>query len=238
MNLLRGEVVKKLAIIGIVVVLLVGLFCSWRIIKMNIAIQRAKEYVAEKYDFASVYLRTRYSWIEPSIYYVSFTAEVDGVQLIYFVMVQDDLSISPERSFDGDYYEADNYIYRKFELDAEAYYARTRKSFKNVKNYQVTAFNTALYAYATPLEARQDTSLENLLRVMNYNMFVTIDKAEDKKAEAEIIFEVFQELKELQFNPKSIYISYGDSDTTVCFSEWQAAGTNEIYSKLIAQVTQ
>lgn len=72
---------------------------------------------------------------------------------------------------------------------------------------------------------------------MNYNMFVTIDKAEDNKAEAEIIFEVFQELKELQFIPKSIYISYEDSDTTVCFSEWQAAGTNELYAKLIAQVT-
>lgn len=225
---------KKLAIFGIAVVLLVGSFCTWRIIKLNIAIKRAKEYVTEKYDFDSIYLKTRYSWIDPSIYHVSFKAEVDGVQLIYFVMVQDDLSISPERSFDDDYYEADNYFYRKFELDAEAYYAKTRKSFMNVKNYQVAAFNTALYAYATPLEARQDTSLENLLKVMNYNMFVTIEKAEDIKAEAEIIFEVFQELKELQFNPRTIYISYEDSDTTVWFTEWKEAGINEIYAKLIA----
>jgi hypothetical protein len=112
-----------LGIIVAVVVLGAASIKSYLSYKENKAIQIAQEYLNQKYEQEMQYESTRFSWIDPSLYHVSFSP-VCNSEIIFEVIVYPDLTIPEDRwEFRQSSWSADNYYVKYFEYCMEEYLA-------------------------------------------------------------------------------------------------------------------
>lgn len=237
------------SIIGIVVaVAVVGLISVKLYLssKENKAIELAQEYLSQKYDKEMKYESIRFSWIDPSLYHVSF-APANNPEIVFEVLVQQDLTIQGGiREFGQNSSSADNYYIKYFEYLMEEFLSNDAKRLwgDDVK-VMVLQMNSGLYSFSVPPELNETmplTEMEVLLK--NYWIYIKTSEItlDDRSLEesANRIFEFIQVIKNNGFMPETIdfwYPTTEDETTDVALHNWNEIDTvDQVVELLKAEI--
>ena len=127
------------------------------------AVQVAQEYLAQKYDQEMRYESIRFSWFDPSLYYVGFSP-ANNANIHFEVMVQQNLTIDEEwTNNEGDHFSPDNYYIARFEYFIVNYFQNEAKRIwgDNV-SVIVRVPNEAIYSFKIPENLSDKMSMYEL----------------------------------------------------------------------------
>lgn len=238
-------------IIGIVVAVAVVGIISVKLYlssKENKAIELAQKYLSQKYDEEMNYESIRFSWIDPSLYHVSFSP-ANNPELVFEVLVQQDLTIQGGiREFGQSSSSADNYYIKYFEYLMEEFLSDDAKRLwgDDVK-VTVLQMNSGLYSFFVPPELN-DTMLLKDMEVLlnNYWIYVRTDKVvlDDQSLvdTSNRIFEFIQIIKNNSFMPETISYKFPSSENTtysLIFDNWnEIDSVDQVIGQLKAELAK
>ncbi|KJR97694.1 MAG: hypothetical protein VR68_12305 [Peptococcaceae bacterium BRH_c4a] len=238
-------------IIGIVVAVAVVGIISVKLYlssKENKAIELAQEYLSQKYDEEMNYESIRFSWIDPSLYHVSFSP-ANNPELVFEVLVQQDLTIQGGiREFGQSNSSADNYCIKYFEYLMEEFLSDDAKRLwgDDVK-VTVLQINSGLYSFSVPPELNNTMSLNEMEALLkNYWIYIKTSemKLDDQSLEesANRIFEFIQVIKNNGFMPETIdfwYPTTEDETTDVALRNLNEIDTvDQVMGQLKAELAK
>ena len=181
----------------------------------NKAKELALEYVARTYEQEMCFVRVEYIFGEPTLYYVYFSPE-NNPDLIFKVMVQKDLTISPEKTNKyGNYFRPDNYYIANFEYLMEKEFSSDIQTIW-VDGAEIIGRvpNNAVYAFRMPKELSDELALlqmdgliEEYLLIIDTKHFLK-DEETEKQDEAERILEFINSVKASGYSPQRIVFWY------------------------------
>ena len=217
------------------------------------AFQIAHEYLSRHYEQEMLYLRTRHfsGIVGPELHRV-YSSPTNNLDIIFEVIVPPDFNIPEPRSHkfwthsqdDNDYevvIRSDSYYLRHFEwLVADFFEEEANKTWDGYVNVRVSYSNHPPFAFSVPPGFNDILTLEEMVLFAKplenrdsltgyFHLYVDIDKMlGEKKAEAEKIFEFFQAVREIGYEPWHIILQYNRPRTMkdisgkliINFSNW------------------
>lgn len=177
----------------------------------KMAVRLAQEYLAQKYEQEMQFYHVRFSWIDPSLYQVTFTP-ADNPNLYFQVIVQQNLTIAEGLQEFGYSTYPDNYYLNYFTFHT------SRAIEKDVQNIwdesasvHVSIDSPALYSYRMPTEFNEHMSAEEMAPFLNYDYHITLNRLLDsrfKTEEAEKILQTISVFQISQYDPREILFWY------------------------------
>ena len=201
---------KPLWLFMIVLIIVAGFF-TCRYVNENRAREIAENYLAQKYTQKTQYQGIRFSWIAPSLYYVTFSLE-NNPDLFFQVMVQNDFTINEQTNESG-VFSADNYYIANFEYVMRSIFKNEiEKTWSNTSSMIVRVPNNALYAFHIPEKLNDEMPLKEMEPLIDEYLFI-IDTgsalSQDSKAdEAAKMLKFIQYIKHTGYAPDSVVFWY------------------------------
>lgn len=224
---------KKKKFIIVFVLIIVIMLTTISIFNYSRAYIVAKNYLLQKYSQDIKFISIRYSWIEPSLYYVYFSPK-DNPRLVFSVMVQQNFTASDKTNEYG-YFSADNYYITFFEYQMKNFYLDKIINLWGEKiNLIIRVPNSALYAFKMPSELNNAISLNDMEHLIEEYLIILdtkqgIDK-DIKFDEAYKIFEFIQTVQESGYDPKRIVFWYNVKNRgsmSVSYDDWREINSME-----------
>jgi len=174
------------------------------------AIQIAQEYLSEKYVQKMNYVNVRFSWIDPSLYHVTFSPATMPA-LTFDVLVQSDLTLRDNANKYGNFVP-DNYYLRLFNFeskkeilkDVQVIWGKTAVS-------GVSVNNQPLYAYEIPVELNEQMTIREIEPYLDYDFSVTTNEFlnnSSKAIEASRMLKMIEKIQTSPYKPKKISFWY------------------------------
>lgn len=205
-----------LAVVCIIVSVVIGGTITVKFIqrsKENKAIQIATEYLEQKYEQKMVYQRIRYSWIDPSLYHVTFSPE-SHPDISFEVLIQNDLTLRNNIQEFRQTTSPDNYYLKYFEyLMTEFLSDDINRLWNDTASITVLQHNIGLYSFTIPFELNDSMSLQDMESLIsNYWIYIqtteALESSHDFENAAFLLYEFFQVLKNNSFSPDVISFKY------------------------------
>lgn len=201
------------------------------------AIQVAQGYLLQKYEQEMQYLSIRFSWIDPALYHVYFSP-IDNPDLVFEVIVQQDIRLK-ESSSRGKYdFMPDNYNIAYFEFKMEQVFLNdVNRIWADHAVIRALYPNPALYAFGIPHGFNEKMTLKEMAILFDDYLFIvsldTILDNESKTREASRIFDFIQTVQEDGYKPNTIAFWYNfpkgmrtkSGRIKVDFDNWQDIST-------------
>lgn len=214
--------------------------------KENKAIQIAQEYLNQKYEQEMQYESTRFSWIDPSLYHVSFSP-VSNSEIIFEVIVYPDLTIPEDRwEFGESSRSADNYYVKYFEYCMGDYLvADVKRLWDYDATVKVLDITYGGVAFCVSPELDDKMTLAEMEPLINdYWIYIKTGEmtVDDQSLEesARRIFEFIQIIKNNGFMPETIdfwYPATEDETTDVVLRNWNKIDTvDQVVALLKAEI--
>lgn len=201
---------KKVLCAIIIVALIISGFVIYRNQQNKKAVTVAEEYLSEKYTANMIYSHVRYSWIDPSLYRVTFYPE-NNRDLNFEVYVQPDFTILEGETDNGTYHSADNYYLNYFEQTFEKNFQPIVSRYWKNSSLHCTNITSGLYAFPFPKELNDSLSLPEMeVLVKDYFISVNTRTALDLQnvnCEAEKVYNFLQQIREV-YSPQYIRFNY------------------------------
>ncbi len=202
---------KKILIVGIVLLLVVLGCRAYYVTKENKAINVATEYLQTRYKQSMEYQTARFSWADPSLYHISFSPKDDS-EIVFEVLVQSNLAVSGQ---------ADNYLLKRFEHQMSEFLSGKFKD----GTVSVHVKEVGLYAFPTAESLTEDMDLSRLeANIEDYEIQI--------QAPLETLFALIQTVKQEGFQPKRIFVIQNESKKEI--DTWRTVSKTEL-AKLLAK---
>lgn len=181
----------------------------------NKAIELAQNYLANKYEQKMQYSSVRYSWIDPSLYHVTFSP-AENPKLFFEVLVQNNLTIQEDHqnSDQNKWYSADNYYIKNFEYQMEEYLSpEVKRLWGNDAKITVLQMNSSIYSFSVTHKLDNTMPLSEMDKAIdNYWIFVSTSGAkldgQSLVEMANLTFEFIQRINQEGFAPEVIEFQY------------------------------
>lgn len=196
---------KKKLIIIITTLIFFALLCNCYL-KKEKAINLAKNYLAQKYEFDSVYRSCRFSYIDSSQYIVTFSAN----NLLFDVIISSDLKTPSDVIRENYIYVNDDYVLKRFEF---LIYDYLKVNTNGKFNGFISINNQPIYSFKISRFIKTDMKLDELEDLMDYNIYIEIsENALDD--EIKNIYDTINLVKDNNFTPQSITICMENDGVT------------------------
>lgn len=227
-------------------------FFMWQEANNRKAVSLAKDYLAQTYDQEMQYQSVRYSWIDPSLYHVTFSPAAIP-ELTFEVLVQTNLTILPEgmQEFGGKRSCPDNYYTAYFDWLLSAQLQDPIASLWPQGTAHVLTADGGIYGFLIPSGLNDTISLSEMAALIDeYYVYVDPNEplnASNMQEEAQRILALFQQVQESGYCPTAIIISYLKENAApndnlflyVHFQDWQKIYTLEpVWNTLQNALTQ
>jgi hypothetical protein len=195
---------------GIIAVAVIGTFAVklYMSFKEHKAIQLAQEYLVQKYKQEMQFRHARFSWIDPSLYQVTFTP-ADNPELYFQVIVQQNLTILEDLKEFGHSTCPDNYYLNYFSFHTSR---QIRECVQNIWGESASAYvpdkSSGLYSYSVPSEFNEHMTVEEMGTLLDYDIYIRTNHLlnnELKMAEAQRILYLIRYVQVRSLGQKEIF---------------------------------
>lgn len=183
-------------IIFLVFIIFVTFICNYYV-KREKAINLAKDYLKQKYEFVSVYNNCRFSYIDTNQYIITFSTD----NLLFEVIISSDLTTPNDIIKENYVYVADNYILNRFKFLISDYLkVNTDGKFDGF----ISIKNQPIYSFKISKFIKKEMDLDDLENLMDYDIYINFNN--NLVEEVRNLYRTICVINNSDFTPQSVIV--------------------------------